>query len=282
MTAATGTPRATRILRSLTASEIAGYRQATRLGMSKVEGNPLMPSPVQPFVLAFSAFSELMTELGASSSIHLSQEIVSHRPVRPDEQVTVEVDIVGMRREAKGDRLTLRAVLVGGDGTTFAELTTGVLMQALSALEPFGVMPVPAAPPAGPAPGQETLVTRQISVEMIQRYAAASGDANPVHLDGDAARAAGFPGVIAHGMNVLAIACEEASDLFAPRGSGWTVASLGGRFSAAVSPDEPIAITFEPGASDRVTRFTCRTEQGVAIKNGWIRFASDERTETHV
>lgn len=40
----------------------------------------------------------------------------------------------------------------------------------------------------------------------LRRYAAASGDPNPVHLDDSAAQAAGFDGVIAHGMLTLALA----------------------------------------------------------------------------
>ena len=40
----------------------------------------------------------------------------------------------------------------------------------------------------------------------LRRYAAASGDPNPVHLSDEAAVAAGFPAVIAHGMYTLALA----------------------------------------------------------------------------
>ena len=40
----------------------------------------------------------------------------------------------------------------------------------------------------------------------LRRYAAASGDPNPVHLEDSAAHAAGFDGVIAHGMLTLALA----------------------------------------------------------------------------
>lgn len=40
----------------------------------------------------------------------------------------------------------------------------------------------------------------------LRRYAAAAGDPNPVHLDDSAAQAAGFDGVIAHGMLTLALA----------------------------------------------------------------------------
>ena len=40
----------------------------------------------------------------------------------------------------------------------------------------------------------------------LRRYAEASGDPNPVHLSDEAAVAAGFPAVIAHGMYTLALA----------------------------------------------------------------------------
>jgi meromycolic acid (3R)-3-hydroxyacyl-[acyl-carrier protein] dehydratase HadAB len=45
-------------------------------------------------------------------------------------------------------------------------------------------------------PERSRIVTR----EDVRRYAEASGDANPLHQDEAVARAAGFPGVIAHGM----------------------------------------------------------------------------------
>ena len=40
--------------------------------------------------------------------------------------------------------------------------------------------------------------------ETLAGFAAASGDPNPIHLDRDAARAAGLDDVIAHGMLVMA------------------------------------------------------------------------------
>lgn len=39
-----------------------------------------------------------------------------------------------------------------------------------------------------------------ITAEQLREYAEASGDTNPIHLDPDFARDAGFPSVIAHGM----------------------------------------------------------------------------------
>ncbi|KAA0919992.1 acyl dehydratase [Dietzia sp. ANT_WB102] len=40
----------------------------------------------------------------------------------------------------------------------------------------------------------------------LRRYAEASGDHNPIHLDDEAARALGLPGVVAHGMLTSALA----------------------------------------------------------------------------
>jgi acyl dehydratase len=49
-------------------------------------------------------------------------------------------------------------------------------------------------------PRLEKVVTR----EAVTAYADASGDQNPLHQDDDVARAAGFPGIIAHGMFTMA------------------------------------------------------------------------------
>ncbi len=54
--------------------------------------------------------------------------------------------------------------------------------------------------------GQELapLVKPPITQEQLRRYAEASGDYNPIHLDEQAARRVGLDGVIAHGMLSMA------------------------------------------------------------------------------
>lgn len=52
-----------------------------------------------------------------------------------------------------------------------------------------------------PVVGEEIPELRRIvSREDVAAYAEASGDRNPLHLVDDVATAAGFPGIIAHGM----------------------------------------------------------------------------------
>jgi acyl dehydratase len=59
----------------------------------------------------------------------------------------------------------------------------------------------PAVPVPRPAAGEPVPpLRRSASRDDLVRYAGASGDANPIHTDHDAAVAAGLPGVIVHGL----------------------------------------------------------------------------------
>lgn len=258
------------LVRAITADEITAYRAAARSALGSTDGGQ-EPSPVHPFVLAHQAFELAFDKIGAvradgtePSRVHVSQEIRVVRPLRADERVTVEVDLLGARREAAGVRIAMRAVLAGADGTAFAELVTGALLGGAVTPEPFGELP---AFPAHRNKNAATVLSRQISVDGVRRYAEAAGDDNPIHLDDQAARTAGFDGVIAHGMSVLALVCEEIVDRYAG-GDPARVREIGVRFSTPVRPDEPIDITIQP--ADHTISFSCRTSQGLALKGGWV------------
>ena len=57
---------------------------------------------------------------------------------------------------------------------------------------------------ASPYPATLELNLAPISAADLALYAAASGDLNPLHLDAEVARAAGFERPIAHGMRTMA------------------------------------------------------------------------------
>jgi acyl dehydratase len=71
----------------------------------------------------------------------------------------------------------------------------------------------------------------RITRDDLVRYAAASGDQNPIHQDEDVARSVGLPGVIAHGMYTLALAARSA-DAWA--GGPGRVRDLGAKFTKPV------------------------------------------------
>lgn len=82
-------------------------------------------------------------------------------------------------------------------------------------------------------PSLERVVTR----EDVKAYADASGDQNPLHQDDEAARAAGFPGIVAHGMFTLG---HLASCLVAWTGDASALARLRVQFRAPVFMGETI------------------------------------------
>ena len=74
-------------------------------------------------------------------------------------------------------------------------------------------------------------VVKTITREQLNRYARASGDANPLHLDAEFAAATQFGGIIAHGMLTLAFISEM---MVAAFGKKWLESgSLKVRFKGA-------------------------------------------------
>ncbi|MBI2911874.1 MAG: MaoC family dehydratase N-terminal domain-containing protein [Chloroflexi bacterium] len=61
-------------------------------------------------------------------------------------------------------------------------------------------------------------MVREITIEKISRYARASGDFNPVHLDESFARRTLFGGIVAHGMLLLGYIGSLMEGAF---GGGW-------------------------------------------------------------
>lgn len=68
--------------------------------------------------------------------------------------------------------------------------------------------------------------TGPVTRAMLALFAGASGDHNPVHIDTDVARAAGFDDVFAHGMVAMGYLGRVLVAWFPPE----RVRSLGGRF----------------------------------------------------
>ena len=79
---------------------------------------------------------------------------------------------------------------------------------------------------------------RLVSQERIDRYAAASGDFNPIHVDREFAARSQFGGTIAHGMLVAASISEMMTQAFQ---EDWLqTGRLKLRFRAPVYPGETI------------------------------------------
>ena len=84
-----------------------------------------------------------------------------------------------------------------------------------------------------------SLETRTFTITRadLVRYAAASGDHNPIHQDESVAASVGLPGVIAHGMYTMALAARAVESWF----PGAEVVSFGCKFT------NPVVVPAEGG-----------------------------------
>ena len=94
-------------------------------------------------------------------------------------------------------------------------------------------------------------LTKQVTVEQIRKYAQASGDPNPIHVDETFARAAGLPGVIAHGMLTMAFANQMVTDWMGDRS---LLKRLQGRFAGMVLPGDRLTCAGSVATKDEGTR----------------------------
>ena len=116
--------------------------------------------------------------------------------------------------------------------------------------------------PGDVIPPLRRLVTR----DDVKAYADASGDQNPLHQDDAAARAAGFPGILAHGMFTMG---HLASCVTAWADDHAAVITLSANFRS------PVFMGDEIEAGGRVVA----VDEGVATLELWVTLSRDGRTE---
>ncbi|MGY0488245.1 MaoC/PaaZ C-terminal domain-containing protein [Streptomyces sp. WG-D5] len=112
-----------------------------------------------------------------------------------------------------------------------------------------------------------TTLHKTVSRVQIAKYAAASGDFNPLHLDDEHARRAGMPGVIAHGMLTLGFVGQAVASLCDDDPE--RVASLSLRLKKPVLPgDEVVVEIAEEEAQDdlRLLAVTVRRSSDIVAQ----------------
>jgi acyl dehydratase len=75
------------------------------------------------------------------------------------------------------------------------------------------------------------------------RYAGASGDFNPIHIDGDFAKAVGLPGAILHGLYVMGLVAKAATD--SAGGDPRSLKRLSVQFRGMSFPEQEIVVSGE-------------------------------------
>ncbi len=164
---------------------VCGYRLAERL------------PPTYPHVLAFPLATHLMSTpafpLPMAGIVHIANRIEVLAPLDAGQRLDLAVRAADLRPHARGRQVDI--VATGSvDGTeVWRGVSTYLRREKSTAATTPGDERIRAH---RPAPSAVWRVGRDVG----PRYAAVSGDRNPIHTSGVAARVFGFPRRIAHGM----------------------------------------------------------------------------------
>ncbi|WP_443208743.1 MaoC/PaaZ C-terminal domain-containing protein [Rhodococcus rhodochrous] len=151
-----------------------------------------------PFILTFPLVMKLMVSKGfpfaAVGSVHAENVIEQFRPISVTEPLDIAVHAENMREHRKGLLVDLVSEVNVGRELVWRQTSTFLHQQRTS---------LSGQPKPEPKEEEVPLVptsTLRVDQKVIDRYAAVSGDRNPIHVSTLGAKAFGFPKTIAHGM----------------------------------------------------------------------------------
>ena len=152
-----------------------------------------------PHLLAFELQMGIMSDPGfpapAIGMVHLENSITTRRPIAIGETVAVTASVGPARPHPKGTVFDFLTVVTSGGEEVWQETSTYLRRGKGDPGAPTGTV-FPDAAPHG--------VVWKLPGDLGRRYAAVSGDHNPIHLYPLTAKALGFPRQIAHGMWTMA------------------------------------------------------------------------------
>jgi acyl dehydratase len=191
--------------------------------------------------------------------VHAAQDIHLHATIEPGMTLITTAAPIGLFARRSGAALVIRAETRSGDSLVAEQYVTE-LFRGVEAPEECGE-----AAPDVPDPqrdGEPSESTFPVAADQAERYAQASGDHNPIHLDEDAAKAVGLPGRILHGLCTMAIAGHAVAEL-----AGREPTRLAVRFSAPVALGD--TVTTRVWRAGDGFAFEAANRSATVLKGGW-------------
>ncbi|MCZ2858545.1 MaoC family dehydratase [Blastococcus sp. VKM Ac-2987] len=193
-------------------ANLAAYARVCRFPVA--DALPATYPHVLTFPLQLALMSDRAFPLALPGLVHVRNRIEALRPVRTDEVLDLEVWAERFATHRGGATVDLCASVSAGGAEVWRGRSTYLARGATA--------------PAGAPDSDVTVVvgdldraaaTWRVPADAGRRYAAVSGDVNPIHLSGLTAKAFGFKRAIAHGMwvkaRVLASVANRLPEAFA-------------------------------------------------------------------
>jgi len=192
----------------VTAERIAAYAEATNDPIEAHRAGDVAP-PVFAVVPVFNALLPAVLSVApvelAMKVVHGEQDFRFVRPIRAGDVLTSRARPVGYAGRPNGSTLTVHLESRSSDGELVNEQWVTSFFRKVDVGSAVGETAAPHGfDPALRSAAPVAKVAAHVDDDQTFRYSPASGDPMPIHLDDDIARLAGLPGIIAHGLCMMA------------------------------------------------------------------------------
>jgi acyl dehydratase len=230
---------------------------------------PPMFNAVVTWLPLITAISDPELHVDLMRLLHRSQDMRFFAPIRPEDRISASATIVSIETGTAGEIITIGLESSNQQSQMVSQTRFTALIRGRRERDQPGQMDS-----SGTMTGsREPVLTVSQSIDRDQtvRYANASGDRNPIHLDNAAARMAGLPGIIVHGLCTMAFTSKVIIDHLCG-GNPARLRRLAVSFSRPVFPGD-IITTIVRRESDRdgVMCFsyeTCKRAGVAVIRDG--------------
>jgi acyl dehydratase len=209
--------------------------------------------------------------------VHGEQDMRLHKQITPGMVLSSTAAATGIHVKPNGTTVVVKVETRDQTGEMIAEQYMTSFFRGVSDGEGGGEeAPKHKLEGATKATDPVGSITQQLDTDQTYRYAEASGDNMPIHLDAEIAKSVGLPGIIIHGLCTMAFTSWAAIQEVCG-GDPSRLKRLAVRFSRPVLPGQAITTTFwAAGVADGNQVFGFETRNGdgeVVIKDGLAEVA---------
>ncbi|MPZ82427.1 MAG: dehydratase [Actinophytocola sp.] len=251
----------------VTRERMIAYAEATNDPIDAHRTGEVAP-PVFAIVPVFNALLPAVLSVApveaAIRIVHGEQDFLFHRPIRAGDVLTSRARPIGFAGKPSGSTVTVHIESRDANHELVNEQWVTSFFRNVDAGATVGD-PAPAHD-VGTAGAPVADVRAHVDEDQTFRYSPAAGDPMPIHLDEDIAKLAGLPGIIAHGLCMLAFTSWAVLTEVAG-GRTDRLRRLAVRFAKPVLPGQDLTTSIWDAGDGRYA-YESTVGDTVVIKNG--------------
>ncbi|MGQ0792607.1 MAG: MaoC/PaaZ C-terminal domain-containing protein [Deltaproteobacteria bacterium] len=208
--------------------------------------------------------------------VHGDHDMRFHKPIKAGDVLTCKAKVKSIEDKGSGVVLVVSATTTDDTGEMVVESDWGLFIRGIgSGQKPSGDRKETKKEPSAPVEPPQPIFRRIVRVpkDITYKYAEASNDRNPIHVNEQVAAAAGLKGIIVHGLCTLSISMRGIISCYLD-GDPLRLKRISCRFTSPVYPGDTLIVDgFE--SPDRNGRKSIgfevtRKEDGVKVIKGGL------------